>query len=266
LDALLHRLPGENRGRTQSPVTLPLRAGAARLAKLLELLVFPSFCHLCKAPLEESGERVVCGACVAKLIPRKGPHCLRCGRFQPGPGEDHLCARCQVEAPPFSVHRSCGVYGGVLKDIILLFKYRKYAPLSLPLAHFAGVCLAEDAQLWDGAEFLVPVPLHPSRRRERGFNQARLLARDLASICGIPVLASVLIKTRNAPTQAGLRAADRERNVRSAYAVKRPQEVRGRTLILVDDVTTTGATLRECAKMLKKAGAKDVRGITLAQA
>jgi len=247
-------------------VTLRFRAGAAGLARLVELLVFPSFCHICREPLETAGEKVVCGACLSKLVPRSGASCPRCGRFYPSEAEGHLCARCLGATPAFSMQRSCGVYGGTLKDVILLFKYRKYAPLSRPLARYADACLAGEPGLWEGAEFLVPVPLHPSRRRERGFNQARLLARDLAALRGLEVLAGSLVKTRNAPAQAGLRAADRERNVRSAYAVRRATRVAGRTLILVDDVTTTGATVRECARVLKGAGAREVRAITLAQA
>jgi competence protein ComFC len=247
-------------------VTVTWRARAAGLARLAELLVFPSFCKICQEPLEKNGERVVCGACLAKLAPRTGPVCLCCGRFEDGPDGGHLCGRCLRQAPAFSLHRSCGAYGGTLKDIILLFKYRRYAPLSRPLASFAAGCLADQGPLWEGADFLVPVPLHPSRRRERGFNQARLLARDIGALRGIEVLDGALIKTRNSPAQAGLRAADRERNVRRVYAVKRPRGVEGRTLILVDDVTTTGATIRECARALKAAGASEVRALTLAQA
>ncbi|MGE5741206.1 MAG: ComF family protein [Candidatus Aminicenantes bacterium RBG_16_66_30] len=236
------------------------------MARLAGLLVFPSFCHICREPLEGAGEKIVCGACLAKLAPRVGPICPRCGRFHEGSGGDHPCARCLAQAPAYSMHRSCGIYGGMLKDVILLFKYRKYAPLSRPLAGFADTCLAGDRPLWEDADLLVPVPLHPSRKRERGFNQARLLARDLGSLQGLGVLTGSLVKTLNRPAQAGLRAAERERNVRSAYAVKHADKVLGRTLILVDDVTTTGATLRECAKVLKQAGAKEVRAITLAQA
>ncbi|MGB8958920.1 MAG: ComF family protein [Candidatus Aminicenantales bacterium] len=247
-------------------MTLSLRAGAAGLVRLAGLLVFPSFCHICREPLERAGEKIVCGECLGKLTPRVGPVCPLCGRFEAGGMEDHLCGRCSREAPAFSRQRSCGVYGGALKDIILLFKYRKYAPLSRPLARFADSCLSGDQLLWENAELLVPVPLHPSRRRDRGFNQARLLARDLASRRGLDVLAGVLVKTVNRPAQAGLRAADRERNVRRAYTVKHADRVLGRTLILIDDVTTTGATIRECARVLKKAGARDVRAITLAQA
>ena len=247
-------------------MTLSVRSGAAGLARLAGLLVFPSFCHICREPLEAVGEKIVCGACLAKLEPRVGPICPRCGRFHPGSGGDHACARCLGQAPAFTMHRSCGVYGGTLKDVILLFKYRKYAPLSRPLARFADSCLSGDEPLWESAELLVPVPLHPSRKRERGFNQARLLSRDLGAIRGLDVLAGALVKTLNRPAQAGLRAVDRERNVRSAYAVRHADRVRGKTLILVDDVTTTGATVRECAKVLKKAGAREVRAITLAQA
>lgn len=247
-------------------MSLPLRAAAARLARLAELLVFPSFCRICRAPLEDAGERVVCAACLSKLEPRRGPVCPRCGRFFDSPAEDHLCARCLEKAPSFSLHRSCGTYGGPLKEVILLFKYKKYAPLSRPLARFAASRLADEPGLWAGAELLVPVPLHPSRRRERGFNQSRLLARDLAAARGLGVLDGALVKTRNVPAQAGLRAADRERNVRGVYAVKNARDIVGRTLVLVDDVTTTGATLRECARVLVEAGAAEVRAITLAQA
>ena len=247
-------------------MTRSLRARAAGLVRLAELLVFPSFCHLCRESLDREGERIVCADCLRKLAPRFGPVCPLCGRFEAGGVEDHLCGRCSVEVPAFSRQRSCGVYGGVLKDVILLFKYRKYAPLSRPLAGFAEACLAPDAPMWQDADLLVPVPLHALRRRERGFNQARLLARDLGALRGLEVLAGSLVKTRNVPAQAGLRAADRERNVRGVYAVKHPDRVRGRTLVLIDDVTTTGATLRECARVLKAAGAKDVRAVTLAQA
>lgn len=247
-------------------MTFSVRAGASALARLAGLLVFPSFCHICREPLEGAGEKIVCGACLAKLAPRGGPICPRCGRFHEGSGGDHLCARCLAQAPAFSMHRSCGVYGGALKEVILLFKYRKYAPLSRPLARFIDEGLGQDKALWEDAEMLVPVPLHPSRRRDRGFNQARLLARDLGARRGFDVLPGALVKTLNRPAQAGLRAADRERNVRRAYAVKHANRVRGRTLILIDDVTTTGATIRECARVLKEAGAKEVRAITLAQA
>lgn len=247
-------------------MTGTFRARAASLAKLIELLLYPSFCRLCAEPLDEPGEKVVCRTCLAKLSPRGGPSCPLCGRFHDGEGEGHICSRCLERAPAFSLHRSCGAYSGTLKDVILLFKYRKYAPLSRPLAEFAERCLISDQRLWAGVDFLMPVPLHPARKRERGFNQSRLLARDLGRLRGMTVLEGCLVKAKNVPPQAGLRAAEREDNVKKAYAVRRRRKVRGKTLILIDDVSTTGATLRECARVLVEAGAKDVRAVTLARA
>lgn len=247
-------------------MTGSFRARAAALAKLVELLLYPSFCRLCSEPLDEPGERVVCRACLGRLEARGGPACSVCGRFFEGAGGDHVCARCLDMPPAFSLHRSCGAYGGALKDVILLFKYRKYAPLSRPLAAFAFECTGGEPALWGGADLLVPVPLHPARRRERGFNQSRLLARDLAGLRGSRVLEGCLVKTRNVPPQAGLRAGERETNVKGAYEVKRARRVAGKTLILVDDVSTTGATVRECARVLVEAGAKEVRVLTLARA
>jgi len=246
-------------------VTGRVRAGARALAKLAELLVFPSSCRLCAALLDRPGERIVCRDCLDRLSPRRGPACPVCGRFFEGDAEAHLCRRCLDDRPAFSVHRSCCAYGGPIRDVILLFKYRRYAPLAVPLARFAEDALGGDAALWDGADGLVAVPLHRARRRERGFNQSRLLARELGRRRGLEVVRSALVKLRHAPAQAGLSAADRERNVVGAYAAGRAERVRGKVLVLVDDVTTTGATLRECARVLIEAGAKEVRAVTLAQ-
>ncbi len=247
-------------------MTTPLRARAAAAARHVELLFFPSFCRLCSRPLGRPGEKIVCRDCLARLAPRRGPVCLCCGRFFEGAGEDHLCARCLDRPPTFTVHRSCGRYDGVLKDLILLFKYRKYSVLGRALAIYAGESLGADDALWQGADFLVPVPLHGKRKRERGFNQSEILTRELARIKGMSVLGGCLVKTRNIPPQTTLESAGREENVRGAYEVKRGSKIEGKTLVLVDDVFTTGSTLRECGLVLRKAGAGDIRALTLAQA
>jgi ComF family protein len=247
-------------------VTTSLRARAAAAARHVELLFFPSFCRLCSRPLGRPGEKVVCRDCLGRLTPRRGPVCLCCGRFFEGAGEDHLCTRCLERPPDFSVHRSCGRYDGVLKDLILLFKYRKYSVLGRALAAYAGESLGADEALWQGADFLVPVPLHGKRKRERGFNQSEVLARELAGIKGVKVLEGCLVKTRNVPPQTTLESAGREKNVRGAYTVRGSSKIEGKTLVLVDDVFTTGSTLRECSRVLRQAGAAEVRALTLAQA
>jgi competence protein ComFC len=237
-----------------------------RLRRLAELAFFPSFCKTCGALLDKPGDRVMCRLCLDRIVPHRAPVCPSCGRFFEGAGEDHLCGECLTGAPRFSVHRSAGRYGGVLKDAILLLKYRGYRPLGRELGRFAYAALKREDGLWWEADCLVPVPLHRRRRRERGFNQAEVIAREVGRLASISVEIRSLGKIRPTAAQTSLEHDERRANVRGAYAVLRPEGVRGKTALLVDDVFTTGATLGECAAALRKAGAKDVRALTVAQA
>lgn len=235
-------------------------------ARLLELVVLPSFCRLCGALLERPGERLVCGACLAGLPVRRGPVCPCCGRFLEAAGEPAPCGRCLDRPPAFSRHRSAGRYDGALRDVLLLYKYGRLAPLGRDLSAFVERSPAAGEDLWAGLDAVVPVPLHRARRRERGFNQSELVARSLARGRGLPVLVRALVKTRPTPPQTSLAAGERAANARDAYAARDPGKIRGLTLIVVDDVFTTGATLGECAAVLKAAGAREVRALTVAQA
>ena len=235
-------------------------------AKLVELVFFPSFCRLCGGLLDQPGERVVCADCWEKARPRQSSTCPACGRFYEGAGESHFCRRCLDRRPPFSVHRSCGKYEGTLKDLVLLFKYRRASVLGKGLAGFAFQAVGGDERLWQGIDALAPVPLHPQRKRERGFNQARVFAKELAKLKGLKLVDGALIKVRNVPPQTSLEAGDRAENVRGAYLVRREDRIRGKVILLADDVYTTGSTLKECSRTLLDAGAKEVRAITIAQA
>lgn len=243
---------------------VPLRG--VHPVRLLELIVLPSFCRLCGALLERPGERLVCGACLADLRVRSGAVCPCCGRFLEAAGEPAPCARCLERPPAFTRHRSAGRYDGALRDILLLYKYGRLAPLGRELSAFVERSPAAGEDLWAGVDAVVPVPLHRTRRRDRGFNQSELVARGLARGRGLPLLGRVLAKTRATPPQTSLAAAERAANVRGAYAVRNAKKLRGMTLLLVDDVFTTGATLRECAAALRTAGAREVRALTVAQA
>jgi len=247
-------------------VTLRGLLKAGGWGKLAELVVFPSFCRLCGRLLEKPGEKVVCAACWASLRPPRDSLCPSCGRFFEGNGESHFCGRCLDARPRVSVHRSCGEYRGALKDLILLFKYRKFSVLGRGLAGFAGRAVGGDEELWWGVEALVPVPLHPRRKRDRGFNQSRVFAGEVGKAFRLPVLDGALVKVRHTPPQTSLESRDRAENVRGAYRVKRAGQVRDRTLLLVDDVCTTGSTINECARVLLAAGAKEVRALTIARA
>jgi competence protein ComFC len=238
----------------------------AASAKLVELVFFPSFCKVCRALLETPGERVLCPSCLDKIRAHRSSYCLCCGRFFEGSGEPHLCLSCLKERPPFAVHRSAGLYQGELKDLILLFKYRGYEILGKPLGRFVFESLQDEESLWWGVEAVIPVPLHPRRKRARGFNQAGVLAKELSKLKGLPLENLVLRKMKNVLPQTSLEREERAKNVRGAYTVLQSRKIKGKTIVLVDDVYTTGSTLKECSRELLRAGAKEVRAITIAQA
>jgi len=246
-----------------------IRSGIGKPAswiRLAELVFFPSFCRLCGRLLERPGERVVCDDCWKKATPHQSSSCPVCGRFFETAADSHACRKCVENPPPFAVHRSCGRYEGALKDLILLFKYRRLAVLGGGLGRFAFRSVGGDPELWRGIEAVVPVPIHPRRKRGRGFNQAAVFAAELARLEGAPILNGALVKVRNVPPQTSLEAGERERNVRGAYAVRKEAAVRGKILLLADDVYTTGSTIKECSRTLLAAGAKEVRAVTIAQA
>jgi len=157
-----------------------------------------------------------------------------------------------------SLARAIGPYEGTLRAIVHALKYDGRPTIA---RHLAARMRASGADVLDGADLVVAVPLHRSRERARGFNQARELGRHL----GLPI-AEALVRTRRTASQADLPAARRHANVRGAFAWRPQGAVKGRTVVLVDDVSTTGATLNACARALLDAGAADVRALTAARA
>lgn len=196
-------------------------------------------CAACRSPLDEPTGGAVCAACWSAIVPTSP---LGCEGFPP------LISRATAIGP----------YEGRLKDIIHALKYDPRATIARHLA--ARMRVAGEAVL-EGADLVVPVPLHRSRERTRGFNQARALARHL----DVPV-GDLLERTRRTPAQADLPAAKRQANVSGAFAVRGAPALEGCVVVLVDDVSTTGATLNACAAPLVAAGAKDVRALTAARA
>ncbi|MFO7865993.1 MAG: ComF family protein [Candidatus Aminicenantes bacterium] len=229
------------------------------------MVFFPSFCKLCGRFLENPEEKIVCRKCLGEMKPSRRAYCLCCGRIFGREGEPSLCRDCLEEAPSFSCHRSCGPYSGKLRDVILLFKYRKYRVLGRPLAEFIQLNLCGRRELWGGIDLVVPVPLHKKRQRERGFNQSLVLARHLASWLNYPLASKILSRPVFRPPQTALRAGERRRSVRGVFSVKNPAKLTRKTVLLVDDVCTTGATLEECSRVLLQSGAREVRAVTLAR-
>jgi ComF family protein len=230
------------------------------LDSLIAVCLAPA-CAACRRPLDSPTHAIVCDDCWAAVRPITPPCCRTCG--DPLPSwrvisiDAGQCARCRRRPSVIAQGRAIGAYEGSLRNIIHAFKYDARPSLARPL----GARLREAGRdVLSGADALVSVPLHPARERTRGFNQARELARHLDA----PVL-DALIRVRPTAPQADLPAARRHANVRNAFAMRSGVDVAGLMLVLVDDVSTTGATLTACARCLLDAGAREVRALTAAR-
>ncbi len=193
------------------------------------------------------------------------PQCKSCGVPLDHPGFDGLdCPACIARPQAFGCARSVLVYDAASRPMVLGLKH---AGRTDGVAAFGRWMARAGADALEGADGLVPVPLHPSRLRSRRFNQSLLLAEALSRVSGVPVEAHLLARTRRTGTQGGLTAKSRARNVAGAFKVRSQAEscVKGQNLVLIDDVFTTGATLSACARALKRAGAANVNAITLAR-
>ncbi len=228
--------------------------------------VFPPLCHVCKAFIPDAGRLHLCGACREKIVPLTSPLCTVCGvPFLTEGGRDHVCGPCAANPKPFVSARAAVYFHGPVQELIHGFKYGKKVRLALPLGILAAERLAPFISE-SAAELIVPVPLHPRRLRERGFNQALLIGRYLSKTFGIPLSVNNLRRIRWTEPQINLSGEDRIRNVRGAFSVKNPVRFEGKTVLLVDDVYTTGSTAAECAKTLKLSGASGVHAATVARA
>jgi ComF family protein len=230
-------------------------------------LVFPAICPVCATRSDAPGHRPFCAPCWTALPIGVGPGCPVCGEPFPGLGSGLPCEACRRAPPPYAFARAVAPYQDGMRDAIHALKYGARSVVATPLARLLaeagpGVLPAPPGEWADG---LVPVPLHPARLAERGFNQAELLAAPCGVAWRRPVLGRALIRTRATRPQTDLDAAARRANVRDAFRVARPAEVEGRRLLLVDDVLTTGATARAAARALRAAGATAVGVLTLAR-
>ena len=227
---------------------------------VLELLV-PLHCAVCGAPASAGGRWALCPACARRLAALlQAAWCPACGRRAgPHTGDGRGCYFCRKFPVRFDGAVRLGPYEGPLKRLVLGAKYGGRPAL----AEMLGRLLAERLALapWaDEVDLVVPVPLHWGRRLQRGFNQAEVMAHRLAA--ALPKVRRparrVLVRVRATAHQTSVPAARRRRNVRGAFRVVRPGRARGRSVLLVDDVMTSGTTVAECTRVLKRAGARTV--------
>jgi ComF family protein len=169
-----------------------------------------------------------------------------------------FCEGCVATTERATSGEAAFVYGGAIAEAIVRLKYAQRSDLAARL----GAAMLDRAP--PGIDIVVPVPLHPLRAAERGFNQSALLARPVARGLGVPLGARVLVRTRDTPRQAALDRATRHVNVMAAFECRDPAAIAGKSVLLVDDVRTTGATLRECRTVLEAAGAREILPYVLA--
>lgn len=224
----------------------------------LAVLLAPA-CAICQAVLERPLDGAVCAGCWSRLAVFSPPVCCRCGDALPSLRGGETCAVCSVELGPIAAARSLGPYDGVLAELVLACKYARRPTVADGL----GARLRPLLTAWDEPiDLVVPVPLHPRRERARGFNQAERLARALG-----PPLCLALARRRHTPPQAGTTSAARHANVREAFTLTRQARlVTRRSVLLVDDVLTTGATLVAAAETLRAAQPGRLLAVTAARA
>jgi ComF family protein len=227
-------------------------------------LLYPRACSVCRRAADPAGHSL-CWDCRTNLLLIHEPFCIRCG-FPAAGSIDHeyVCHQCTERKPAFDAARSVTRYEGTAREMIHAFKYRKAFWLEDNMCEM----LAGGARIFfhpDEIDLVCGVPLYPRRKRERGFNQADLLARGLARQLGLNTSTKLLRRTRETESQTRLTADARLQNVRKAFEVDKKAEINDLNVLVIDDVMTTGATVSECARVLKQAGAASVHVLTLAR-
>jgi ComF family protein len=223
-------------------------------------------CHSCRAFIPDPGDVNLCRTCLDGTTPITSPLCNCCGRqFATFDGADHLCGACITDPPPFFAARAALAYAGTTRELIHSFKYSHKVMLRRPLGSLAGPCFDPFVNAF-GADVMVPVPLHRKRLQERGFNQAVLLGEIFARRWGIPLVRNNLRRTRWTEPQINLTASARAENVKGAFSLADRAELAGERVLLIDDVYTTGSTVKECARVLGRGGAAAVAVLTIARA
>jgi ComF family protein len=236
------------------------------LRHILDFLL-PASCAYCRSSISASNVPYFCSSCWADFALMQGPVCPSCGRSFESPealshSPGHLCHGCRAKPPLFDQALAIGHFEGPLREAIHQYKYRPCRALGRPL----GQWMADKIRLIADIDMVIPIPLHRTRLKQRGFNQALLLADCVSKCHHLPLSYDNLLRVRPTRPQVELCEAERIKNVAGAFALCQPSLLVDKSLLLVDDVFTTGATMHECASVLKGAGARRVTALTLSRA
>jgi len=260
----------------EKPLATSFVSRCNRIAAAVFTTLFPSDCRLCGIPLTNISRVPVCEECLSTLHPIVGGLCSICGEqlispyaFSSGDGEP-LCGLCRRAEPVFVKAAAYGSYDGGLRELIHLLKYGSIRPAASVLGRMLAEAISHlEPVLGEEHAVIIPVPLHITKLRQRGFNQSELIARAALKLSPrrerYSLATTVLQRQRETQSQIGLSRHQRRENMRGAFAVKQAGKIKDKPILLVDDVFTTGTTASECARVLLRAGASRVYVATVAR-
>ncbi len=222
--------------------------------------LYPAQCRVCEKPLGLESVPYMCGGCWDDIPLIEPPWCEMCGI----PNTEGNCDECATTPPPYGKLRTIAFYKSALQQAIHLFKFEKRTTLAKPLTQLTMEHIPDDCNISE-YDFILPIPIHKKRLRERGFNQATLLAKGIAKNVGVQVVTDVLVRHRNTSPQSSLDREARQTNIIGAFELQKKEVVRNKRILVLDDVFTTGATVREAVKVLWDADPIEVDVLTLAR-
>ncbi|MDE0484928.1 MAG: ComF family protein [Candidatus Poribacteria bacterium] len=223
--------------------------------------LYPAQCRVCEKQIGLESVPYMCDACWDDIPLIEPPWCEMCGI----PNAKGKCDACATTPPPYGKLRTIAFYESALQQAIHLFKFEKRTSLAKPLAQLTMDYIPDDCDITD-YDFILPIPIHKKRLRERGFNQATLLANGIAKNVGIQVVTDALVRHRNTSPQSSLDREARQTNIVGAFELQKKEIVRNKRILVLDDVFTTGATVREAVKVLWDVDPIEVDVLTLARA
>lgn len=228
-------------------------------------VLLPKTCFCCGADLKFASQDPLCPVCEKELRTPGKLVCRRCGvPLKDGGAHCYQCRGVKADGFKCKIIRSALLFNPASRSLVHAFKYSGYTHLARYMGRRMLLHFKEYPELAD-TDLLVPVPLHAKKLRRRGYNQSELLARAFARETGLPCDCACLLRRRDTPSQTRLNRAGRLANMTDAFACVSPERIKGKTVLLVDDVATTGATLEGCAQALKAAGAKRVLAYTFSR-
>ena len=238
------------------------------LIKGLKDLIYPNCCLVCKNRIPPTDqEQLICFSCQDKVEQNLPPFCASCGRHLTTEAiEKNTCLSCSAYAENFYFDRAFSpcTYTGTIKKLIHEFKYSGKDYLGKPLGKLMHTFIRNYQLPIEHLDFLIPIPLHKSRQRDREFNQAEILSQEVANEFDKKVLVDALVRVKPTKTQTELTFQERCQNVEKSFSVTKPDLIKDANILLIDDVLTTGATSSEAARCLKEAGARKVLLLTVA--